>query len=167
MLTAESARELSSMPIIGEIVVGVLVGSFSAFVSTQLALRRYRSERWWDKKYDAYLVVLNSLHSLLQNIDAYSRELERDTSATTEQAAERAIRYKNSIEEIERHITLGTFLLRDDAVEALNQLKSGLEDANHVGSLWEYLEASDVAYRAALSKIRKAAGKELSDNSMR
>jgi hypothetical protein len=150
------------MSVIGEIAVGIVVGIVSAYASARLALRRYRSERWWDKKYDAYIVILNSLHGLLQNVDAYYDEAMSGAETPEDQQTERRRRYREAVSEIERHITLGTFLLHRDTVDALQKLKEGINVARKLDDFVEYLDASDFSYRDALAKIRKVAEKELS-----
>ena len=150
------------MAIAGEIAVGIVVGLVSSVVSTHLALRRYRSERWWDKKYDAYTAILNSFHSLLQGVEASHKEILTDTEPTEEQQAESNRRYREAISEIERHITLGTFLLRHDAIESLEKLKNDLKAANNTHDFMVHLDASEWAYRDALTKIRELAREELS-----
>ena len=150
------------MSVGGEIAVGVIVGVVSAFASTGLALRQYRSERWWDKKYDAYTVILNSLHSLLQDVEAEYKELNTGAEPTEEQQAERNKRYREAISEIERHISLGTFLLRHTAVEALIELKKGLKEAQNTQDFTVYLSAAEWAYWTALTRIRNTGEAELS-----
>ena len=41
----------------------ILIAAVSSWITVQLALRRFRRERWWERKTDAYTKVIEALHN--------------------------------------------------------------------------------------------------------
>jgi hypothetical protein len=41
---------------------GILIAAVSAWITVQLSLRRFRTERWWERKVEAYERIIGALH---------------------------------------------------------------------------------------------------------
>jgi len=49
----------------------ILIGALSALITADLAFRRFRTEKWWERKVEAYTKVIESLHYLKAWTDAH------------------------------------------------------------------------------------------------
>lgn len=52
------------------LITGIVIALVSAWATVQLSLKRFRDEKWWQKKYDAYENTIESLHQLKKDCDA-------------------------------------------------------------------------------------------------
>jgi hypothetical protein len=91
------------------ILSGVVTAIVTAFVSVRLALRRFRSERLWDRKFQAY----SDLFQALFHVKAYgTRALHRiETGGTLsdERMKELGARSAAGYDEIRKAVVVGTF----------------------------------------------------------
>ena len=60
----------SLAPVIPSLVVGVC----TAIITVRLSLRRFRSERWWERKADVYSRIVEALHNAMEYCEAMSDE---------------------------------------------------------------------------------------------
>ena len=91
--------------------VGFLSGVFGAL----LALRRYKHERWWEMRVDAYRSVIESLSDLVAIYEESNRNWE--SSPSEPEAISQEIREATA--KIRKHRDLGAFLFSNEAVDAL------------------------------------------------
>lgn len=49
--------------------VGLVVATVSSVVTVRLALRRFYSEKWWERKSSAYTTVIEALHHVREYTD--------------------------------------------------------------------------------------------------
>ena len=45
------------------IIGGIIVGAVSAWITVQLSLRKFRTEKWWELKVEAYSKIIGALHN--------------------------------------------------------------------------------------------------------
>ncbi len=45
------------------ILTGIVIAVISSLIATHLALKRFRTEKWWERKVDAYLKIIEALHN--------------------------------------------------------------------------------------------------------
>ncbi|MFP3608400.1 hypothetical protein, partial [Paraburkholderia sp. SIMBA_053] len=55
---------------IDKLITSVLVAIPTAFLSVHLALKKYRTEKWWDTKLSCYLDSIKTLKSLIVYCDS-------------------------------------------------------------------------------------------------
>lgn len=91
--------------------VGFLSGVFGAL----LALRRYKHEKWWEMRVDAYRSVIESLSDLVAIYEESNRNWE--SSPSEPEAISQEIREATA--KIRKHRDLGAFLFSNEAVDAL------------------------------------------------
>ena len=47
---------------VGTLSTGVVIAAISSWITVQLSLRRFRTERWWERKAEAYERIIGALH---------------------------------------------------------------------------------------------------------
>lgn len=101
----------------------IIVSIITAFITVRLSLRRFRSEKWWEKKVEAYSIIIDAIHHLKdhaeQKLDAEWQELE----LSPEEEHELQLQYKNAYRELVRTLDVGTFIISDEAVRILEDYK--------------------------------------------
>ncbi|HHT9104504.1 MAG TPA: hypothetical protein ACFYD7_01370 [Candidatus Wujingus californicus] len=117
------------------IIPGILISFLTAFLTVRLSFKKFRHERWWDRKADLYSNILDSLHQRIKYLenesDVYCSEY-CDNSLTNEmknKTNELYKKYSESLDHIARVRDIGSFIISKEAIEELNKgLNSGLTE---------------------------------------
>ena len=121
------------MTILGNLIVGIVIAAASALITVRLSLKRFRAERWWERKVSAYTDTLEALHSL-------KRDIERDIAHTndrwqpiySEECNFFEECYPDSINKVRKAADTSSLLLCKDARTALSELLRTLENAESI-----------------------------------
>lgn len=139
----------------------IFIAAVSSWITVQLSLHKFRKERWWERKVDAYTSVIEALHNsrefTSQHIDAElgGREV------NDEHDAELRAKAKHANEEIRRAASTGSFFLSDQAAARLAKLQQEVEGARNATHWFEYLESDWTAVNACLQDIIQIAKADL------
>lgn len=118
-----------------------LVALLSAWAGVWFSLKRYRNEKWWEKKADAYERIINALHAT-KNFDEkhFDAAVEGSSISPEEDQKLRADANKGH-EEILRSISLGSFLLPESSVNRLKQFAADVNKISSESDSWDqYLD---------------------------
>jgi hypothetical protein len=130
---------------ISTLLSSIIVAVIAAQISVRLALRRFRTEKWWERKAEAYSRIVEALHSLVVYYDAKVAE-EYDQVTHTEDFKKRLNDESDrAIHELRKATGVGAFIISNEAAEALARI----------------YESEVVAYKKSLSEIRGLAKKDL------
>lgn len=144
-----------------QVITTLLVSIVTAYATVAFALRRYRYEKWWERKIDAYHRVFESLHYIKRGLNDELRSLER----TGEFSKNKEIAEKQRVahSDFEKAVDLASFLLSNDAEDTLKRLVNDLEQAykDSEGSAYDGMSGEVSAIEAALMKLTTAAKKDL------
>lgn len=168
------------------ILTAIIISFLSSWITVQLSLRRFRSERWWEKRADAYSKIIEALHNSKafleehlewERVDAYPKikkvkealhnskvfqhlEVEAVDGNLTVRKKELGLRAHAANDEITKAVNVGAFLLSEKALTCLKQYKE--DTAMHPGITWDaYLEQNFSATKVCLEAIIKIAKKDL------
>ena len=105
------------------LVVGVVVAVVSACVTVCLAIRRFRAEKWWERKADAYAGIFNALH----DIKRYAEDQEYAPWHPGEPRNEHHLdelkkNVRAGIRDIQKAVDTSAFILCPQAQQALTTL---------------------------------------------
>lgn len=121
------------MELLNTIAAGLLISVVTSVITVRLALGRYYSERWWERRLDAYTRVHDALSVQLKQtkaesdaMDYYYSELYRTGEARAKPvpdavAEELRKNWRESERELEDALIRGAFLLSEDAVGLLRR----------------------------------------------
>jgi hypothetical protein len=132
-----------------------------AFLAAWLATRRFRAERWWDKKTTAYSELVDGLHKMKwpasEHLDAEieSRKISKEESSRLWEEFNAARR------NVWRIADSSSFLISGTVLEAVQQLERDLGKARNVGSWFDHLDEQYGAVDRCLTKIKAIGRKEL------
>lgn len=132
-----------------------------AFLAAFLAGRRFRTEKWWERKATAYSELVEALHIMKwpssEHIDA---EMEH-RKIPEKEAEEQWDQFKMARRNVWRIADTSAFLVSPQVLEAVQQLERDLSKATSAVSYWEHLDTEHKAVQQCLDKIKALGRKEL------
>lgn len=156
------SSEAHEMPELAtNILTGILIAAVSAWITVQLSLRRFRAEKWWEKRVAAYERVLDALHHAKAFSAAHLNAAEADRQISTERDEELRKKAQEANLEIERAADIGGFLLSDEALARLRQLKEDERVASETDDWYEYLSSDWAAANSCLKEFIVISKKDL------
>ena len=143
------------------IFTGIVIAAVSSWITVQLSLKRFRSERWWERKAQAYEKIIGALHDSKAFADKHLKAEYGGRKIAEEMDKELRARSKVAHEEIEKAIDIGSFLLSDEALSRLKQYQKDMEKASGTQMWFEYLEEDLAATSNCLKDLIQIAKKDL------
>lgn len=149
--------EEAALNVVGSVAVAVL----SAFVTVQLSIRRFRSERRWERKATAYESIFETLHKGKAFNEAHLKAAERDLEVSEEE--DKALREvaKAAAKEVYKAIDIGGYILSKKAIDRLMRYKKEEEAAGETQMWQEYLVADLAATTSCLKDLIQIAKEDL------
>jgi len=159
--------------ITSKVLIPVLVAAATAWMTVRLSLRRFRAERWWERKVDLYSRIITGLFDLRRYNEAFIRDAANHGDGNSPELNRLAEKASTAADAVEQATALGAFILSQDIAIALDALKERREqiekqlryDANfgeYVGSL----EQENLAIDRALALIRAHARKDVAPGNL-
>lgn len=107
----------------------ILVGAAISWITVQLSVNKFRSERWWERKVDAYERVIEALHHIkaVETVELHYAEQMRDVPE--ERDRELAERVKPAYEEMRKVFDVGAFQLSAKAYARIMEFNEEREAA--------------------------------------
>jgi hypothetical protein len=107
-------------------VIAALVAGLSGMAAVWLGLRRFRSEKWWERKAATYTAIIETLHIL--------QELENERPFTgfgwpEDNKQEHLKKYMQAKGEIEKYADLGSYIVTEKTTDLLRNLFKALGPA--------------------------------------
>jgi hypothetical protein len=116
-----------------KLVTSILVAIPTAYLSVYLALKKYRTEKWWDTKLSCYLDVISALNSLIVYCDS-QLDIEFDeVNYTTEQLKINESKYHEARSHLQAQVNLGELLLNKESYDAIFKFNNRLYSAEREG----------------------------------
>lgn len=152
------------MEIVLTIISGIAIAGISSWITVQLSLKRFQTEKWWEMKATAYSNLLGTIH----DAKAFSEEnLEADYHAkelTDAQDKELRAKSHKASAEIYRAMDVGAFYLSKEAIERLKLYKNHPEPDNPHHSWVVHLEGDFTETNSCLKDMIEIARNDLQIN---
>lgn len=134
--------------VILQLLVGLLMALFAAWIAIWLTRNKFRSERWWEKKAAAYERVIDAFHKAKRYDYEHLRAAELDIEFDQARKTQLELFASEARDEILRSADIGSFILSSKALEILERYKDESENMPRQDSWWEHLEESwSIAHR--------------------
>ncbi len=140
---------------------GICIAIVSSWVTVQLSLRKFRIEKWWERKADAYANVIEVLHNSQEFSVQHLEADEEGREISADRDAELRAKSKAAYAEIRRVANTGAFLLSDQAMVRLARLRKEEDEGSNTNDWIEYLEGDWKATSTCLDEIIEIAKKDL------
>lgn len=105
-------------PLLASIISGLLVAVVTAHLTVRLSLRRFYSERWWERKADAYTDIIEALHAKLEFLEAFFAVRYDDVALTDEDIGQMRSASKEADKKVDKLVRIGTFVISEE-IEAI------------------------------------------------
>lgn len=144
-----------------EVIAGAAISVATAVVTSlltvRLSVRQFQTQRWWEKKVEAYSQLVESLTSLKVVLDrwlseAYGERRQSQSKDLNEQ-------YSLAARSLTRVAAQGAFLVSEDAVKICKNVVRALDFESQ--NIVEELEHSSTAVDAAIGELIELARRDL------
>jgi hypothetical protein len=137
----------------------IVIAYITTMITVQLSLRRFRSERWWERKVEVYGGLLDSLYDLQQHAASIIREQE----PSDDERREFESRSKKAKAEIEKFRTIGAFVISDKVWKLVDDMQK--ERDNNIyerpKDFYDMVDEDEFILSRYLGKVRDQIRKEL------
>jgi hypothetical protein len=132
----------------------------------QLSLRRFYAEKWWERKADAYMAILESLYHMLDYFNEEVSEYFTEKNLPKETVEAHRARYQQAVDEIDKASAIGSFVIADEAINKLEEFhKARLEADRNINitilSSLDFAEVQIGLIRKCLRSILEIAQRDL------
>ena len=138
----------------------MVIASVATWVTTRLALRRFYSEKLWERKAASYTEIFQALHDMHRNSSNRLDELEGGRTITDEQKDSLSKEYHEAKIRLERRLDAEIWLLPIPCRERVIRMRRELESDSAM-SLHQAVEDDFVAIKSALEDLRGLARVDL------
>jgi hypothetical protein len=139
----------------------VLAAFSAAGLTAWFSLLRFRKERWWEKKFQSYVAIMEALHNIGAGFDEDLEAAGTGQKISDERRLELTQQYRAGKKEIYKQIDVGRFLLADDTVSSLQKFLRDLDDAGAENDFDSYNGRSSIAVQSCIERTRSIARKDL------
>jgi hypothetical protein len=141
--------------------LGILIATFTSFLTVRLAIHRFHEEKWWEKKQEIYSCLLDTLHHL-KNYAAEHYEGQMNPAYINNEKREELTKdWKKLSQEFAQLMDLASFHLSDEAVAILDRYEKKEAEARKSGDIFAWIEGDVAAVSWCLEDIKKAAKRDL------
>jgi hypothetical protein len=163
----------SNMPtLLTTIASGLLIAVITSLLTVRLALWRFHSEKWWERKAELYSNLIEALYDMRcyshEWLDNYDIDPESDRPAEAEKRKDRLdellSRHNKAEEEVEKIAIIGAFIVSDAVAADLTVLRAKNQAAMsmfHEIDIREVAEACMKSVEECLGRVREHAKEDL------
>ena len=142
---------------ISKIVLSLATAGFAAWLTVRLTLKRFVSEKLWEKRAEAYGAILEALHDMKRYPDGILDSFEVGGEISENQKTELLVRYRKANHELNRRVEVEQFFLSDNLLTEISALNKKLAMARKLDDGYSVVDESFDAINDAQGKIREIA----------
>lgn len=140
---------------------GITIAVVAAVLSSWLTVLRFRHERWWERKADAYVELIDSLHEMGMMPSEYLSAGSDGKHLSEEDEAELWSQFDAARRRVWRIADSADFVISSDVLAAITRMNTDLGKANEHGHFVEYLDESNAAIDRCMKMVKVLGNKEL------
>lgn len=143
------------------LIPALVVSVVTAIITVRLSLSQFHSERWWDKRAEAYSQIMEQLSYLIYYHQAWMDEDLGLSKMSGNKKLELQKRYNKTWEDLTRVAAMGSYIVSADTSAAVEDLlkKSGKTDMEP--DFWNMLWNRYTAVQKCIDIVRDDAKKSL------
>jgi len=152
------------LKILPGIITAILGSIIASYFAAKWSVRKFYLEKWWQRKEDAYVEIIDALYDLLRYCQIRKEDYGGGTRYSEDQEKQFDERYSQAIWKIKKATDIGAFVVSAKAAIALKELQNRpkLEwDRNCPEDIYEQ---DYQYYKDALNKIVNVAKEDLKAN---
>lgn len=144
-----------------QIIAGLIIATVSAWVTVQLSLRKFRTERWWELKVESYKKVIEALHHSKTYNDQFMDATMEGRELPETRKEELFKQARKGLDEIIKAIDVGAFSLSEKALSRLREYQLEIREVGKTQNFFEYLEGEQKTTKECLNDFIEIAKKDL------
>ena len=154
------------------ILSGLFVAAVTSMLTVRLALWRFHSEKWWERKAELYSRLMEGLFDMhsynRQWLEDYELSIGEEDPAEEEKRKKHLdalwSRHQKAEDEVEKIVVIGAFIVSDAVADDLMQLRkanaAAMAELSH-GDTYEVAGKCFNAIEDCLSRVREHAKEDL------
>lgn len=151
----------SSADFIWTLATSIATAIVTALVTVRLSVRQFQSQKWWERKVDAYTRIIEALQAMYRfDTEAFDADVE-GRELPEEYAKRLRNEWSAGRDELEKAVGYGTLVISAEAYRALMELQDGIDAARRERTWAEHLDTEGAALAACLGDLRRFAAKDL------
>lgn len=145
------------------LIPALMVSIISPIITVKLSMKKFYSQRWWERKAGAYSEIIESLSLLKYSLYEWLTELEDGRPLLEEYEKKLQANYRKSREHIYKVSGTGSYVVSEDTTTALTNLLREFNKTapGHPGDYYQTLVKDYNAVTDCIEKINKCAKADL------
>ena len=139
----------------------LIVAVVTAIITVKLSIKRFRTERWWERKADVYSRIVESLYHVKVYCDVMISKSLETVHYSPDHLENLSNNYTTAYRDLQKASHIGAYIICDEAAKVLDELQKRQQPEWQTTPPWEFYEIEAKAFGCALDKIRKIAKKDL------
>ncbi len=148
--------------IVMDIIKSAIIIVVASWITVKLALRRFYTEKWWERKAQAYSEIIGSLAKMRICFDKWEDEQLRYKEIRAEARKKVNEEYANAERVIVNAEAEGSFIISEEAAEVLSLFLKELQKKDIQGNWLNDLDRHQGEVIKCIVKLREIAKRELS-----
>jgi len=144
-----------------DIIKALLIGAGVSWITVRLALRRYYTQKWWERKAQAYSEIIGSLAKMRICFDKWADEELRYKEIRAEARKKVNEEYASAKRVIDNTVAVGSFIVSEKAAEVLESFLKELQKEDIQGNWLNDLHRHHSEVIKCIAKLREIAKREL------
>lgn len=145
------------MGILGQFGLTIL----AAFLGAWIAMKRFRVERWWEKKAEAYIDLVEALHEMSMVPAEHFNAGVRGRDLSDEQQSALWDSFKQSRRKVWKIADSADFIISSEVAAAIQRLNQGLSDSDDAVDFYDHLLQIESATNKCLAEVKAIGAEEL------
>jgi hypothetical protein len=143
------------------LLANLAIALITARVTVFYSLKRFHSERWWERKASAYASIMESLHHVRNHADHHLVFLQRSMDMPEESNEELTSKLRNAMAELRKHWDVGGFVISSRALSVMTTFMKEVDEATEPDTWSTHLILKLEAVDKCLKQMRIAAREDL------
>lgn len=141
--------------------IGFIIAIVSSIITTKIALNKFYSEKWWARKEQAYIEIIDALYDLIQFCEIKKEDYGDGTNIHPDKMKEITQKYTEGYWKIKKSTDIGSFVISEEAKTVLKNLRDKPKLDWNTNPSFEIFEADFNSYQEALERIVAVSKKDL------
>ena len=143
---------------------GIIAAILASYLAAKWSLRKFYSEKWWQRKENAYVEIIDALYDIIQYCEIRKEDYGGGTDYSEDQEKNFAERYSQAFWKIKKVTDIGAFVVSSKAAIILKELRDRPKLEWDKDPPWEIFQQDYEYYKDALNNIVKVAKEDLKAN---
>lgn len=146
---------------IREIFQPIFISIMVTVITVKLSLKKFRSEKWWEKKTESYSKIVDVLHQLKNYCEQKLPPEYGEPALSTEKELELRQQYQTAYRDLVKALDVGSFIISEEAVKILETYQNRPELNYNENPLCDIIECDLKYIKECLEDFKLAAKKDL------